>query len=746
MANVPIDRTDEVLENPTVEQPENVEAQPATEVEESQEVAQTDEAVVEPVAEVADVETETAAEEEPATAPEAEAEPAPEPETPAEDSETPSEDPETPSEDSEAPAEEPEAAEPEPEVEAPVDEAKPEEDDGTPAPVEEELEEVAAEQKEIAVPETMEGIVERLKTLAEHVEQSDKTELDLLKQSFYKLLKESRAQVQAQFVADGGDPAEFKLEPEPLEEEFKKFLGEVKEQRAKILEAVEHQKEVNLEKKKAIIEKIKELATTPEEANKNYDAFRKLQEEWKEIKPIPQSAANELWKQFQFNVEQFYDLLKENNALRDYDFKKNLEAKTLLCEAAEKLVDDPDIIHASYQLQQLHQEFREIGPVAKDLREELWARFKAASTAVNKRHAQYFEALKAKEEENLAKKTALCEEIENIETANLQNYSEWEQITQRIIEIQKQWKEIGRATKKMNTKIFERFRAACDNFFSKKAEHFKEQKRVFAENAAKKIALIEKAEALKDSKEWTSITNKLVQLQKEWREIGPVARKASNSLWERFNGACNYFFEQKKQALGDQRKEETANLTAKKTIIEKLEAIAIEAGENAAEKVKALMDEWNATGHVPFKEKDKIYAKYRDVIDRLFKELDLSSLRRNRAPRKGEGRGTSRNDNGQRNAGAGNSLMRQYEAKKAELATYENNITFLTAHSKSGNVLIDSMNKKIEDLKAELAALVERIKAQEAPAEEAAPQTAETPEAPVTETPEPETTEPTDAE
>ncbi len=561
MANVPIDRTDEVLENPTVEQPENVEAQPATEVEESQEVAQTDEAVVEPVAEVAEVETETAAEEEPATAPEAEAEPVSEPETPAEDSETPSEDPETPSEDpeapsedSEAPAEEPEAAEPEPGVEAPVDEAKAEEDDGTPAPVEEELEEVAAEQKEIPVPETMEGIVERLKTLAEHVEQSDKTELDLLKQSFYKLLKESRAQVQAQFVADGGDPAEFKLEPEPLEEEFKKFLGEVKEQRAKILEAVEHQKEVNLEKKKAIIEKIKELVTTPEEANKNYDTFRKLQEEWKEIKPIPQSAANEVWKQFQFNVEQFYDLLKENNALRDYDFKKNLEAKTLLCEAAEKLVDDPDIIHASYQLQQLHQEFREIGPVAKELREDLWTRFKAASSAVNKRHAQYFEALKAKEEENLAKKTALCEEIENIETANLQNYSEWEQITQRIIEIQKQWKEIGRATKKMNTKIFERFRAACDNFFSKKAEHFKEQKRVFAENAAKKLALIEKAEALKDGKEWGSITNKLVQLQKEWREIGPVARKASNSLWERFNGACNYFFEQKKQALGDQRR------------------------------------------------------------------------------------------------------------------------------------------------------------------------------------------------
>ena len=713
MSNVPVDRTDEVLENPTVEQPENVEAQPETAVEESHEVPQTEEAVVEPVAETEVADTDPVPAEEPVA--DAEPEPSQEPEVGAEEAE--------PVKDESAPAEDAE-------------------EDGLPAPVEEELEEVAAEQKEIEVPETMEGIVERMKALAEHAEQSEKTELDLLKQTFYKLLKESRTKVQAEFVAAGGDPAEFKLEPEPLEEEFKKFMAEVKEQRAKILEAVEHQKEVNLEKKKAIIEKIKELVTTPEEANKNYDTFRKLQEEWKEIKPIPQSAANEVWKQFQFNVEQFYDLLKENNALRDYDFKKNLEAKTLLCEAAEKLVDDPDIIHASYQLQQLHQEFREIGPVAKELREDLWTRFKAASSAVNKRHAQYFEALKAKEEENLAKKTALCEEIENIETANLQNYSEWEQITQRIIEIQKQWKEIGRATKKMNTKIFERFRAACDNFFSKKAEHFKEQKRVFAENAAKKLALIEKAEALKDGKEWGSITNKLVQLQKEWREIGPVARKASNSLWERFNGACNYFFEQKKQALGDQRREETANLTAKKTIIEKLEALAIEAGEGAAEKVKALMDEWNATGHVPFKEKDKIYAKYRDVVDRLFKELDLSSLRRNRPPRKGEGRGSQRNDNTPRNAGGGNSLMRQYEAKKAELATYENNISFLTAQSKSGNALIDSMNKKIDDLKGELAALVERIKAQEAPAEQPVQQEEEVAQVQATETPEPEAAEP----
>lgn len=574
------------------------------------------------------------------------------------------------------------------------------------------IEELEAEAKNYEIPDTKEGIVERLRVLSEHAEQSEKAELDLLKQGFYKILKEERTENYNAFIAGGGVAEEYQLPVEPLEETFKKLMGVVKEHRAKILEAVEHQKEINLTKKKNIIEQIKALAPTPEDANKNYDEFRKLQEAWKEIKPIPIQAANEVWKNFQFVVEQYYDLLKENNALRDYDFKKNLEAKTHLCEEAEKLADEEDIIRASHQLQQLHQEYREIGPVAKDLREDLWARFKAASAVVNKRHAQYFESLKAKEEENLTKKTALCEEIENIETANLQSYTDWENITKRIIEIQQEWKEIGRATKKMNTKIFERFRAACDNFFNKKSEHFKSQKKIYAENTAKKLDLIEKAEALKESKEWASVTNKLVELQKAWKEIGPVSHKSSNSLWERFNSACNYFFEQKKQVLGDQRKEELGNLTAKRTIIEKLEAIAIEAGEDAAQKVKALMDEWNATGHVPFKEKDKLYAKYREIVNRLFKELNLSSISRGRSNNR---KGNERNRNEQSNRQAtGNNLYRQYEAKKAELATYENNITFLTAHSKNGNALIDSMNRKIEGLKAELVALVERIKAQEA--------------------------------
>ena len=588
------------------------------------------------------------------------------------------------------------------------------ENNDIPVSPEEEDPDASLAESNIEIPDTKEKIIERLETLAEHVEQSGKAELDLLKQGFYKILKEERAQLRAQYLKDGGNPDEYTEPEEPLEPKFKKLMATVREHLAKVQEEVERLKEVNLQKKEALLEQIKALAATPEDANKNYEQFRKLQEEWKAIKPIPAQSANEAWKNFQFAVEQYYDLLKENNALRDYDLKKNLEAKTLLCETAEKLAEDPDVIHASHQLQQLHQEFREIGPVAKDLREDLWNRFKAASTVINKRHAQYFEQLKAKEEENLEKKTALCEEIENIETANLQTYAEWEEITKKIIGMQQQWKEIGRAPKKTNTKIFERFRAACDNFFNKKSEHFKEQRKLLAENGGKKLALCEQAEALKDSTEWASTTNKLVQLQNEWKQIGPVSRKNSNALWERFNGACNYFFEQKKKVLGDQRKEENANLAQKKAIVEKLEAVAVEAGQDAAEKVRALMDEWGATGHVPFKEKDKIYAKYREVVDRLFKELDLSSIRRARPQRsKGE-------RNNEANQGRSNSLYRQYESKKAELATYENNFSFLTAHSKNGNALIDNLSKKIETLKADLIKLVERIKAQEKEAEEAA--------------------------
>lgn len=609
-------------------------------------------------------------------------------------------------------------------VETPAPAAEVEVKETQTTPEEPETPETVEEAEEAAqtyeIPETKEAIVERIAAIAASGEPGSRTEQDQLKQAFYKIQREERAKALAEFTENGGKPEEFTAEEDPLEEEMKAQLGIIKEIRAKIIEDKEKLKEANLEKKKAIIEKIKALCTSPEEANKAYDTFRALQAEWKEIKPIPESAANEIWKTFQFCQDQFYDLLKTNSALRDYDFKKNLEAKTLLCEAAEKLVDDPDIIKASHELQQLHQEFREIGPVARDLREDLWTRFKTASTAINKRHAQYFEGLKEKEEENLAKKTAICEEIEAIETENIQGFAQWDGLTKQIIALQEEWKTIGRAPKKMNTKIFERFRAACDNFFNKKAEFFKDQKKTYADNAAKKLALVEKAEALKESTQWTATTNELVQFQKEWKEIGPTTHKVSNSLWERFNAACNEFFDKKKTVLGDQHKEESENLSKKKTVIEKLEALAIEGGENVAEAVKQLQEEWNAIGHVPYKNKDKIYAKYRDILDKLNKEFNLRGRRNQKEGRKSD-----------RPAPTGNTLIRIYESKKAELATYENNITFLTSTSKKGSVLIDSMLKKIESLKADLADLAERITQQQA--EAAAPAPAAEPEAPAAE-------------
>ncbi len=587
------------------------------------------------------------------------------------------------------------------------------EEPAAPAPESDDEEETPAYE----IPETKEGIVEKIAAIAASGEPGSRVEQDQLKQAFYKLQREERAQALAAFVANGGAPEDFTADEDPLEEEMKAQLGIIKEIRAKIIEDKEKLKEANLERKKAIIEKIKALCTSPEEANKAYDTFRTLQTEWKEIKPIPESAANDIWKQFQICQDQFYDLLKTNSALREYDFKKNLEAKTMLCEMAEKLVDDPDIIKASHELQQLHQEFREIGPVAKDVREDLWNRFKTASTAINKRHALYFEGLKEKEEENLAKKTAICEEIEAIDTANIQGYAQWEGLTKQILALQEEWKTIGRAPKKMNTKIFERFRAACDTFFNNKAEYFKEQKKTYADNAAKKLALVEKAEALKESTQWTATTNELVQLQKEWKEIGPTTHKTSNALWERFNAACNEFFDKKKTVLGDLHKEESENLSKKKTIIEKLEALAIEGGENVAEAVKALQEEWNAIGHVPFKNKDKVYAAYREVLDKLNKEFNLRGSRRQQ---KEGGRKAS-----DRPAPTGNSLLRIYENKKAELATYENNISFLTSTSKKGSVLIDTMLKKIENLKADLADLAEKINAEAAAKEQAAEETAE---------------------
>lgn len=553
-------------------------------------------------------------------------------------------------------------------------------------------------------------IIERVKEIAHSDEHPQKGEIDYLKTIFYKLHFAEREADMKAYLEGGGDPANYKVLPDEDEEVFKAEMGVIKEKRAKLFLEQEKEKQENLKKKLDIIEKIKAMVTSPEEANKSYQDFKKLQQEWKEIKLVPAEKANELWRNYQLYVEQYYDLLKLNSEAREYDFKKNLEIKTKICEAAEKLGTEEDVISAFHQLQKLHQEFRETGPVAKELREEVWARFKAASTIINKRHQQHFESLRAKEEDNLTKKTALCEKIEEIAKEEIKTAGEWEKKTKDIIAIQAEWKTIGFAPQKMNVKIFERFRAACDDFFSKKAEFFKNMKQQFAENADKKRALIEQAKALQDSTEWKSTSDKLIALQKEWKTIGMVPKKLGDKLWNEFLTACNHFFEARNSANAGTRNEERTNLEKKRGIIEQLKALAENAGDNIQDKVRELIDEYNAVGHVPFKEKDKLYKEYHDILDKLYKELNISTARhrldkfKNNLKNVAE-KGADALDNERAR------LMRRYEAIKQEVQTYENNLGFLNASSKKGNSLIDEMNRKVQKLKDDMNLVREKIKA-----------------------------------
>ena len=599
----------------------------------------------------------------------------------------------------EAPAEIVEA--PAQSVEAPVEE--------TEAPVEE-AQAPAEEEQPQKVYETKKEVIDRIKDIAHGDEPLQKEEIDYLKTVFYKLhFAEREANLKA-YLDAGGDPDAYQITPDEDEEVFKAEMGIIKEKRAKLFKEQEAEKQENLEKKLAIIEKIKAMITSPEEANKAYQDFKALQAEWKEIKNVPAEKASELWRNYQLYVEQFYDLLKLNSEAREYDFKKNLELKTKLCEAAERLADETDVISAFHQLQKLHAEYREIGPVSKDLREDIWNRFKAASTVINKRHQQHFEGIRAKEEDNLARKTALCEKVEAIAAEENKGSSDWEKHTKEIIDVQTEWKTIGFAPQKMNVKIFERFRAACDDFFGRKAQYFKGLKDTFKENAEKKRALIEKAKALQDSTDWKSTSDKLIALQKEWKTIGMVPKKLGDQLWEEFLGACNKFFEARNAAGAGQRGEEHTNLEKKRDVIEKLKAVAEEAGENIQEKVQQLVEEYQAIGHVPFKEKDKVYEEYHAVLDKLYKELNISVAKKRLTNFKQNLKQVAeRGENALDNERA--RLFRQYEAIKQEVQTYENNLGFLNASSKKGNSLIDEMNRKVQKLKDEMNLVREKIKA-----------------------------------
>lgn len=558
---------------------------------------------------------------------------------------------------------------------------------------------------------TKEEILNRLQALVDAPIETVRGEVESLKQAYYKIRRNEVDELKKAFIEQGGDEKDFTA-PEDTQENFlKELLGSYKEKKAAYLAEEEKLKAENYEIKLQLIEQLKMLCESQDDFNKLYNEFKDIQQKWKEIKLVPEEHANELWKEYQTYSEAFYDLIKINNQFRDYDFKKNLELKTALCEAVEKLQDEKDIISAFHQLQKLHQQWREIGPVAKELREELWGRFKAASTVINKRHQQHFENLKAKEQENLVAKTAICEEIEGIDYAALQTFKDWDEKNNEVLALQQKWRTIGFTPKKHNTKIFERFRAACDVFFTKKTEFYKSIKAEMEKNLEKKRALCEKAEALKDSTDWKGTTEKMIALQKEWKTIGQVTRRHSDSIWKRFITACDYFFDNKNKNVSSQKSEEQTNLEAKKALIEKVKTMDESLDtEEAITTLKEWIAEWNEIGHVPFKEKDKVYKAFHEAVDAQFDRLKvdqrdrrMKSYRNNVSEMAGKGKGKLYSERDR--------LMRTYERMKNDLQTYENNIGFLTISSKGGSGLVKEMERKIEKLKAEMELTVKKIEA-----------------------------------
>ena len=560
---------------------------------------------------------------------------------------------------------------------------------------------------------TKEEIIKRFEEILQNIENVGRQDIEHLKQAFYKIRKHETDAARKAFVENGGDADAFVPEADEYEQKFKELVSAIKEKRTEIAKAAEQLKEENLEKKNRIIEKIKEFISSGEDVNKYYNEFKQLRQEWNDIKLIPQEKATELWKNYQLYVERFYDLLKINNEFRTYDFKKNLELKTALCEAAEKLEEEPDVVSAFYQLQNLHHEFREIGPVAPEMREEIWGRFKKASTVINKKHQQHFEELKAKEQGNYEAKQAICEKIESIDCTALKTFADWDEKTNEVIALQSEWKTIGFAPQKLNVKIFERFRAACDAFFKAKSEFYKTIKTEKNENLQRKIALAERAEALKDSTDWKKTTEELTRLQKEWKTIGSVSKKYSDAVWNRFISACDYFFEQKKNMFAGQKSEEQANLAAKLELIEQIESIPEDAdAAEALKTVKELQEKWNSIGFVPFKEKDKIYKRFIASVDKWY-----DSYRQGVSDRKISAFKDNIDRIASKDGNAVNGLYRErdkvvkmYESMKSELATYENNMSFLNVSSKNSSFM-QEINKKIEKLKSDIKLAEEKLAA-----------------------------------
>ena len=551
-------------------------------------------------------------------------------------------------------------------------------------------------------------LVSALEALLEKPIEDIKREEGHIKQAFYTIRKAELEKEKEAFLAKGNEEAAFAPMPDEDEQKVKDLLNQIKEKRAAFNAAIEQERAANLERKQAIIDEIKKISEDADNVNKQYAHVQELRHEFQQIGDVPAINSTDIWKTYQAAVESFYDMLKVNKELRDYDFKKNLELKQALCDEAEKLSENENVVEAFRALQALHDKWREIGPVAKELREGLWAKFKEASAVVNKRHQAFFEQRKKREKENEDAKTALCEKIEGIDTAAFKTYVAWDDATKQIIELQNEWKKLGFAARKVNNALFARFRAKCDEFFGQRAAFFKQMKEQMASNLAKKVALCEKAEALKDSTDWKATSEALVALQKEWKTVGPVVKKQSDAVWKRFVGACDYFFEQKNKLSVNVRQEERNNLKAKKGIIAAInEQLASENEEEAIKKIRELMKQWQEVGHVPFKEKDKVYAEYKKAIDAAFAKFDMKASRAGMANFENAINNMTDNDKVYRER---ERLVRTYEQSVSELKTIENNLGFFNAQSKSGNTMLKEMERKIARLKDDITVLEKKIK------------------------------------
>lgn len=551
-------------------------------------------------------------------------------------------------------------------------------------------------------------LIEKLEEIVQQPIESIKGEVAAIKAAFFTLRKQELAAEKEEFLAKGNEESAFAAREDAHENRLKELLELVKEKRAEYIAAQEAVKEENLRKKREIIQQIEEITNDPDNINRQFPKVQQLQQDFKAVGPVPPTNETEVWKAYQLAVEKFYDLLKINKELRDYDFKKNLEIKQQLCNEAETLDEEADVVVAFKKLQELHNTWRETGPVAKELREDLWMRFKNASAVINKKYQAFFEERKSQEKEMADAKTALCEEIEKIVPAEITTYAGWDEATKAIIGLQEQWKKLGFASRKINSQLFARFRKSCDEFFAQKADFYKRTKEQFAANLEKKIQLCEKAEALKDSTEWRKTSDALVALQKEWKTIGPVAKRHSDEVWKRFIAACDHFFEQKKQQFQDVHAIERENLKAKREVIASIkEALQSEDTEGAAQTVRDLMSKWNSIGHVPYREKDKVYTEYREAVDQAFEKLDMRGTRANLANYENALSQMSGTDKVHHER---EKLVRAYEQKCNELKTFENNLGFFNAQSKSGNSLLKEMERRIDHIKEEIAVLEQKIK------------------------------------